>query len=244
VRKPGWQEVSTPFTLTEDGAAFPLNQIDAATISDSNPGALSITVTNHGASPVTWNGKAFSITVTAPVGTSAATVAQWLSWQTAQDSYSLGAGVHNLAWPVMVVAVGTALETQRGRLFGSAGAALKGVRVIDTTGAEIPGFARMQADDGSYYIPAVASSFNLTNIQTGTQVRVYRASDDVELAGTGATAGSTFSYSYTWTADVTVFVTISKLGFRWIRLDGVTLTAASQTVPVFQQADPAYFNPA
>jgi hypothetical protein len=66
----------------------------------------------------------------------------------------------------------------------------------------------------------------------------------VELAGTGATAGSTFSYSYTWTADVTVFVTISKPGFKWIRLDGVTLTAASQTVPVFQQTDLAYFNPA
>ncbi len=209
VRKPGWQEVSTPFTLTEDGAAFPLNQIDAATISDSNPGALSITVTDHGASPVTWNGKAFSITVTAPVGTSAATVAQWLSWQTAQDSYSLGAGVHNLAWPVMVVAVGTALETQRGALFGSAGAALKGVRVIDTTGAEIPGFARMQADDGSYYSPAASYTLTVSGIVSGSRILLRRTDTLVVLANQTVTGGA-FSYTYTHTTDIPVEIVVRK----------------------------------
>jgi hypothetical protein len=77
VRRPGWAEVETPFTLTEDGAAFPLNQTDTA-IADTDPGALGITVTNHGASPVTWNGKTWSITVTVPAGVSAPQVAQWL----------------------------------------------------------------------------------------------------------------------------------------------------------------------
>jgi hypothetical protein len=65
----------------------------------------------------------------------------------------------------------------------------------------------------------------------------------MELAGTDTTAGSVFSYPYTWTADVPVFVTVIKLGFRWLRIDTVTLGAANQSIPIFQQADPAYNNP-
>jgi hypothetical protein len=90
---------------------------------------------------------------------------------------------------------------------------------------------------------AVSATLTLTGLQTGTEVRVYRASDSVELAGTDTTAGSVFSYPYTWTADVPVFVTVIKLGFRWLRIDTVTLGAANQSIPIFQQADPAYNNP-
>jgi len=209
VRKPGWQELATPFTLTEDGAAFPLAQSDSAAIADSNPGSLGITVTNHGASPVTWNGKAFSITVTVPAGVTAAQVAQWLSWQTAQDAYTLGAGAHNMAWPVMVVAVGTALETQRGTLFGSAGAALKGVRVVDAAGNEVPGFTRMQADDGSYYSPAASYTLTVSNIVNGSRILVRRTDTQAVIANQSV-AGSSFSYTYTYAADVPVEIIVRK----------------------------------
>ena len=208
VRRPGWNEVEAGFTLNENGAAFPLNQTDAA-IADTGPGALGITVTNHGASPVTWNGRAWSITVTAPVGISASQVAQFLSWHTAQDAYTLGAGVHNLAWPAMVVAVGTALETARGVLFGSAGAALKGVRVIDTAGNEVPGFARMQADDGSYYSPAASYTLTVSNIVAGSRILVRRTDTQAVLANQ-AVAGASFGYTYTHTADIPVEIVVRK----------------------------------
>jgi hypothetical protein len=207
VRRPGWNEVETPFMLTEKGAAFPLNQSDNA-IADSNPGALGITVTNHGASPVTWNGKQWSITVTVPAGVSASQVAQFLSWQTAQDAFTLG-GFHNMAWPVMVVAVGTALETQRGRLFGSAGAALKGVRVVDSSGAEVPGFARMQADDGSYYSPAASYTLTVSSIVAGSRILIRRTDTQVVLANQ-TVAGTSFGYTYTHTADVPVEIVVRK----------------------------------
>jgi hypothetical protein len=73
-----------------------------------------------------------------------------------------------------VVAVGTNYETARGTVFGSAGAALKGVRVIDGSGNEIPGFARMQSDDGTYYQPAVTSTITVGNLVSGDRVLVAR----------------------------------------------------------------------
>ena len=208
VRKPGWNEVETPFMLTEKGAAFPLTQTDNA-IADANPGALGITVTNHGASPVTWNGKQWSISVTVPAGVSASQVAQFLLWQTAQDAYTLGGGFHNMAWPAMVVAVGTALETQRGRLFGSAGATLKGVRVVDASENEVPGFARMQADDGSYYSPAASYTLTVSSIVAGSRILIRRTDTQVVLANQ-TVAGTSFGYTYTHTADVPVEIVVRK----------------------------------
>jgi hypothetical protein len=207
VRRPGWAEVETPFTLTEDGAAFPLNQTDTA-IADTDPGAIGVTVTNHGASPVSWNGKQWSITVTVPAGVSAAQVAQFLSWQTAQDAFTLG-GFHNMAWPAMVVAVGTALETQRGTLFGSTGAALKGARVVDAGGNEVPGFARMQADDGTYYSPAASYTLTVGSIVNGSRILVRRTDTQAVIANQ-TVAGSSFAYSYTHTSDIPVEIVVRK----------------------------------
>jgi hypothetical protein len=173
VRKPGYNTIESGFTLKELGGSIPVSQIDNA-IPDTNPGSKSITITNHGASPVTWNSKQWSITITVTDGSSAATIANWLSWNQAQDSFSFDSTRHNMAYHDMVVAVGTSYETARGTVFGSAGAALKGVRVIDGSGNEIPGFARMQSDDGTYYQPAVTSTITVGNLVSGDRVLVAR----------------------------------------------------------------------
>jgi hypothetical protein len=173
VRKPGYNTIESGFTLKELGGSIPVSQIDNA-IPDTNPGSKSITITNHGASPVTWNSKQWSITITVTDGSSAATIANWLSWNQAQDSFSFDSTRHNMAYHDMVVAVGTSYETARGTVFGSAGAALKGVRVVDGGGNEIPGFARMQADDGTYYSPAVTSTITVGNLVSGDRVLVAR----------------------------------------------------------------------
>ena len=237
VRRPGWDDVESPFLLTEDGAAFPLNQTDNA-IADTDPGALGITVTNHGASPVTWNGKAWSITVTVPAGVSAPQVAQFLSWQTAQDAFTLG-GFHNMAWPAMVVAVGTALETQRGTLFGSAGAALKGVRVVDASNNEVPGFARMQADDGTYYSPAASYTLTVSNIVSGSRILIRRT-DTLAVIANQTVSGSSFAYSYTHTSDIPVEIIVRKATsapFYQEWRTTTTLTASNNNQTANQQLD-------
>lgn len=209
VRKPGWESVLAAFTLTERLRTIPVSQADSAAIPDSNPGAMSISITNHGASPVTWNSKAWSITVTATGGESAAQIAQWLSWHTAQDSFSLGGGFHNTAWPSMVVAVGTGYETARGTLFGSAGAALKGVRVVDGAGNEIPGFARMQADDGTYYSPAASYTLTVGGIVSGSRLLLRRTDTGAVIANTTVT-GTTFTHTYVHTVDIPVEIVVRK----------------------------------
>ena len=91
--------------------------------------------------------------------------------------------------------------------------------------------------------PLPGTTLKFTNLQVGTEVRVYRASDSVELAGTDATSGSVFSYEYQYLSDVAIFVTIHKIGYKWFRDDSLTLGATNQSIPIFQQADPAYNNP-
>ena len=88
-----------------------------------------------------------------------------------------------------------------------------------------------------------SATFSLTNLQTGTEVRVYRASDEVEIAGVEATAGSTFAYDYLWSANVPVIVTVHKPGFVFQRITTFILTSANQAIPIFQQADRTYANP-
>jgi hypothetical protein len=88
-----------------------------------------------------------------------------------------------------------------------------------------------------------SATFSLTNLQTGTEVRVYRASDEVEIAGVEATAGSTFAYNYLWSANVPVIVTVHKPGFVFQRITTFILTSANQAIPIFQQADRTYANP-
>jgi len=173
IRKAGYASFSLPYTLTYKNNSIPIAQ-ELSAIPASNPGALSITVTNHGASPVTWNGKTWSITITATGGETAAQIANFINYNLANNSRSFDSAFYNMQWPEMVLAVGTNYETARGTLYGSAGAALKGVRVVDGSGNEVPGFARMQSDDGTYYQPAVTSTITVGNLVSGDRVLVAR----------------------------------------------------------------------
>jgi hypothetical protein len=241
IRKPGYDAIISEFTLTESGLAYPVSQVDN-TIGNTDPGALGITVTNHGASPVTWETKQWSITITVTDSSTTAQIAQWISWHTAQDSFSLGGGFHNMAWPSMIIPSGTSFETVRGTLFGSAGATLKGVRIVDGSGNAIGGFARMQADDGTYYQPPQVATFALTNLKPNTEVRVYKTSDMSDIAGEEDIDDGSFEYNYTWSVDIPITVSVVSLAYQDIQFQ-TTLTAAGTSIPISQQIDRQYFNP-
>lgn len=240
-RKPGYDAIISEFTLTESGLSYPVSQVDN-TIANTDPGSLGITVTNHGASPVTWNGKQYSITITVTDSSTPAQIAQWISWHTAQDSFSINNSFHNMAWPAMIIPVGTSFETQRGTLFGSAGASLKGVRIVDGSGNGIAGFARFQADDGTYFQPPVSATFELTNLKNNTEVRVYKVSDMSELAGQENVTTGTFSYSYIWSTDIPILVSIVSIGYQNLQINS-TLTATGTSIPIQQIIDRQYLNP-
>lgn len=208
VRKPGYNTIESQFTLKELGGSIPVSQIDNA-ISDTNPGSRAITITNHGANPVTWNGLQWSITVIVTDNSTPAQIAQWLSWNQAQDSYSFDGVRHNIAYHDMVIAVGTNYETARGTVFGSAGASLKGVRVVDGSGNEVPGFQRMQSDDGTYYAPAVAYTLTVTNIVSGSRLLLRRTDTNAVIDNVIVNSG-TYTYTYSYTSDIPVEIVVRK----------------------------------
>lgn len=84
-------------------------------------------------------------------------------------------------------------------------------------------------------------TFTLTGLVPNTEVRVYRKSDGVELAGV-ENSGTTFSFDYNYTGDVDVDVFIHNIEYVWIGIES-TLTANGVTIPIQQRFDRNYVNP-
>lgn len=106
-------------------------------------------------------------------------------------------------------------------------------------------FTNSTSGDRSYLYPLDTTSTALivNNLQSGTEVHVYRTSDSVELSGVEQVAGSVFSYPYTWAgSDVEAFITVTKTGYQWIRYDNQLLGSGGLTIPSFQLTDRNYRN--
>ena len=117
--------------------------------------------------------------------------------------------------------------------------------IVAAAGTITSGFSagiQTNATDQQIPHPLPGVNLTLTNLKPGTEVRVYRASDNVELDGTDLIPGTTFTYSYQYSENTAIFVTFIKPGYKWRRIP-LSLTATDQTIPIFQQIDPAYSNP-
>jgi hypothetical protein len=237
----GYLPIDLSTTITESDQSIPINQIRAPSIPLTNPGALSITVTNHGASPVTWNGKQYSITIQDTTGTyTASQIVNYIHWNISQIGY--WNGFRALSWPTMVIPNSTSFETSYGTLYGSAGATLKGVRVVGADGTTaVAGFTQMQSDDGTYYTPPVSATFTLSNLQANSSIVLMNTSQNVLANVTNS--NNTFSYTYTWTSDIPLIVSIVSLGYQDIYSTAYTLTSSNQTIPITQIIDRQYYNP-
>ncbi len=86
-----------------------------------------------------------------------------------------------------------------------------------------------------------AKTITLSQLIAGSEVRLFRSSDDVELDGTESSTTS-FAYAYNHAGDVAVYYTIQKTNYKWKRINA-TLTASDQTIPAAQLPDPDYTNP-
>lgn len=217
IRKYGYDEIEGTFdksdySLGTAGTAFDVvfggrvTQVARASLTDSEATALAyagITVTDEGASPVTWNGKAYSITIEVDRTTyPSRTAAQVFAHAKAKTAnLATWGGKAGLLWHVLVEEAGdgSGYVTQRGKSGGD-GAALKGVRVIDQAGNPFPGFVAMVADDGTSYVPPVALTLTITgNVSlNGAEVRIYDLDNSpagslgTELAGIETNSGATF----------------------------------------------------
>lgn len=96
--------------------------------------------------------------------------------------------------------------------------------------------------DNLYPVSPVIADLELTGLRTNTEVRVFRASDDVELAGI-ENSGTSFTYTYEHNGtDTEVYIVAHALGYLPIRFEDIMLTASGLSIPIQQITDRQYQN--
>jgi hypothetical protein len=188
--------------------------IDGLTLGD--PNVTGLTLTDNSSSPVSWDAgdgaKDYSITITDTNSNSGEDILRWLNY-----NLSLTAtfqGKPPFYWPEMVLDNGPAYETIIGILHGNPDV-LAGVRVITGSGNPHPDFSRFQSDDGTYGTPPTVATASITNILTGSKVRIYNVTTATEVYID--TPGTSYSDFYTdgttYTAGDTINIRIHKRGY-------------------------------
>lgn len=161
-----------------------------------------ITITDHGASPVTWNGKAYSITIT-DTGT-----------HTGEEIVQYVRGLNDFDYHDLVQTNGTAFKTVRGKVYGDAGATLKGVRVVQSDGTTSHAdFNLHTADDGTTYIPPLPPAVAESTVLADSRVQLFNVTTDTEIDNVFVT-GTSYSYAITTEASAgdVLRLRVCKLG--------------------------------
>jgi len=173
-----------------------------------NPAVTGLSLVDHGATPITWNGKDYSITITDTGANTGDNIQRWLNYNKSLDATFEGFEPFNL---FDMVGDGT---TMRGNIINSAGATLKGVRIVDGSNGPHPYFTAFTADDGTTYLPPQQIILEAPNVAAG-RVFLY----NVTTATAIDNALVTGAYGYSWAngsdftaGDTILFVWASDLG--------------------------------
>lgn len=88
-------------------------------------------------------------------------------------------------------------------------------------------------------------TLTLTNIKSGSEVRIYAHGTINELAGEESNSTGTFAYNYAYSAGIYVDIVVHHVsGYLYWRLDNYLLAATSMSLPVSQIIERNYSNPA
>jgi hypothetical protein len=116
-----------------------------------------------------------------------------------------------------------------------------GVRVVDQGGNPFPGYTSMQANSGEY-VPPVATPFEVTQLQTGSEIRVYVAGTTTEVFGIESNPTSTYTNNVP--SNVTsIDVSILSLSYKNVYFESIPATGAQISLPAGQDVDRQYENP-
>lgn len=188
-----------------------------------------ITITDHGASPVTWNSKVFSITITDTTGHTGEEILQYVR------------GLNDFDYHDLVQINGTEFRTVRGYVYGDTGATLKGVRVVQSDGTTSHAdFNLHTADDGTTYIPPLPPAAAEATILANSRVQLFNVTTDTEIENVFETGTS---YSYVITSEASsgdvLRLRVCKLGREAGEAFGVW-GASGVTFLVSQPEDEVY----
>ena len=81
-------------------------------------------------------------------------------------------------------------------------------------------------------------------MEPGTEVRVFRTSDDLPIAGIESIVGTDFTYNYVWSGDdINVYIVVFSLTSQPIKFENQILGQDGLTIPVIPVLDRQYNNP-
>lgn len=110
---------------------------------------------------------------------------------------------------------------------------------INVSNGESPGSNTENVGSASTTINATYD-YTLTNLVTGSEVRIFNAGTGAELAGVES-SGTSFTYQHSGAA-ISIYVIVQKVDYEWLRIND-TLGAANTSTKVFQREDRNYRNP-
>lgn len=190
--------------------------------------AISLTITKE-ATPVTWNGLDFSITIEDTGAVSGEAILREINYNLSLDAAYQGLDPFN--WPEMVKELGSSYDTLRGVVEGDGTPTFHGVRVIRTGGDPHPDFTRFQADNGSYYTPPVSATASVSSITSGSRLRIYNETTATETYND--VPGTSYSASYTdgttYSAGDVINVRLTQSGASAAKLAFETTVIASSS---------------
>lgn len=114
--------------------------------------------------------------------------------------------------------------------------AASGTTTINYSGGTAPTYRSA----GATVVVQASITITYTGLVAGTEVRVYRVSDGVEIDGIESTAGTSFAAGLQ--SSVAYNVVVIAKGYIPVRQNNVTYTASISS-PINIQADPNYSNP-
>ena len=142
--------------------------------------AITISITDHTAAPITVGGKSFDYEIVGGAN-SAEDILRELNYNHSLDATYNGKDPFN--WPDLVIEVGGNYETQYGRVEGQDTTTTYHGVYVSQSGGDHPGFTRFQSNDGTYYVPAVVSSISVTGMPTaGANIRLQITNETAKTA--------------------------------------------------------------
>lgn len=142
-----------------------------------------------------------------------------------------------------------------GQFFGT-----RGVLLTNVAGADVNNYTLIDRT-GTVRKPPAQVIFSLTGLKDQSEVRIFRTSDSVEVAGvelivggiatspttgvsvSGTTDNNTFTYSYVHSADTSVYIVIVNTGYGYVSINNLILGDSDQSIPIQQTLDRNYLNP-
>jgi len=166
-------------------------------LTTGDPSVTGVTITDHGASPVTWNGLSYSITIQdSAAGHTGEEIMRWIRYNVGQNITFQGKDAFN--WHDLVRTNSSKFKTVNGHIAGGTGLEIKGVRVVKADGTTPhPDFNLFTADDGSTWVPPLKIKITNTNLADGSRCRLINETQSTELDNSLVSGGSGYSYEAT-----------------------------------------------